>query len=252
LQDEETGAINKVYPGIMPVLRDELCARAGCTWRDSFAVSGSPPEGKTWTDLQEWTAETYDVSLDWWMASLERLTKGIANTEPWYDASIIMVTKEQEESTTFDAWAWLTPFDDYVWYMLLVTCVVTGAVYYFLEKLNPEAEKRKIETDPIEATFLVAITLTTHFGFEPRTVPAHLLAFSVAFFGLVISASYTANLASFLVTENRPPNQYNSLEDVVRANVPICVGRGTQTDISVSSAYPLATYLHRENEQGVI
>jgi hypothetical protein len=60
------------------------------------------------------------------MASLEQLTKGIANTELWYDASIIMITtKEQEESTTFDAWAWLTPFNDYVWIMLLVTCVVT-------------------------------------------------------------------------------------------------------------------------------
>jgi hypothetical protein len=46
------------------------------------------------------------------MSSVERLTKGITNTEPWFDASIIMVTREQEESKTFDAWAWLTPFDD--------------------------------------------------------------------------------------------------------------------------------------------
>jgi hypothetical protein len=136
--------------------------------------------------------------------------------------------------------------------MLLVTCVVTGAVYYFLEILNHKADKRNIETDPIEATFLVAITLTSHFGFQPRTTPARLLAFSVAFFALVISASYTANLASFLVTENRPQNQYNSLEDVVRANAPICIGRGTQTDISVSTAYPLANYVRREDEQGVI
>jgi hypothetical protein len=236
----------------MPVLMDELRARAGCTWRDSFAVSGSPPEDETWTDLLEWTAETYDVSLDWWMSSLERLTKGIANTEPWYDASIIMVTSVQEEIKTFDLWGWLTPFANSVWYMLLVTCVVTGAVYYFLEILDHKADdKHNIAGDPIESTFLVAVTVMSHFGFEPRTTPARLLAFSVAFFGFVVSASYTASLTSFLVTENRPQNQYNSLEDVVRANFPICVGRSSQTAVSVSSAYPLATFVLPEQDEQV-
>jgi hypothetical protein len=251
--DEDTGAIPSGYPGLMAVLMDEFCHRAGCTWRDTFAVTHRPPEDKTWTDIVVWTIETYDVSLNWWMSSVERMARGVAFTQSWYDASIIMVTEKPGGSNTFQYWAWLTPFDNNVWYMLVVTVAATASVYYLLEKINPKSDERGTQRDgPIEATFLVAISLTSHFGFEPRTTPARLLAFSVAFFALVVSASYTANLASFLVTENQPQFQYNSLEDVVRANVPMCVNRGSEGDTVVSLAFPLAKYVRLEGERAVI
>jgi hypothetical protein len=118
--------------------------------------------------------------------------------------------------------------------MLVVTVVATASVYYLLEKINPKSDKRGTRRDgSIEATFLVTISLTSHVRFEPRTTPVCLLAFLVAFFGLVVSASYTANLASFLVTDNQPQFQYNSLENVVRVTVPMCVNRGSEGDTVV-------------------
>jgi hypothetical protein len=33
----DDGTIDEIYPGLVPVLLDEFCRRAGCTWRDSFA-----------------------------------------------------------------------------------------------------------------------------------------------------------------------------------------------------------------------
>jgi hypothetical protein len=64
------GKLDEDYPGLVAVLLDELCRRAGCTWRDSFASVGPDEakgetwddmmEGYTWTDLLLWTIETYD------------------------------------------------------------------------------------------------------------------------------------------------------------------------------------------------
>jgi hypothetical protein len=50
------GKIDEDYPGLECVLLDELCKRAGCTWRDTYAITGPDPiEGKTWTEVLTWT-----------------------------------------------------------------------------------------------------------------------------------------------------------------------------------------------------
>ena len=39
---------------------DEVAARAGFTWRNSYSTFDDPEKyGKTWTDLLKWQIETY-------------------------------------------------------------------------------------------------------------------------------------------------------------------------------------------------
>ena len=73
--NEETGALDGDYPGLTSVLLDELARRAEFTWRDSYAVTSEPniERRRNWTELLQWTAETYDVSLDWWAHSISRM-----------------------------------------------------------------------------------------------------------------------------------------------------------------------------------
>jgi hypothetical protein len=100
----------------MLVLMDEFCLQANCTWRDTFMVTQGPPQDKTWTNVAVWNMETYGISVGWWVSSAERMAKRVAFTQSWYDASIIMVTRKPNAyGETFDAWTWLTPFDDTVW-----------------------------------------------------------------------------------------------------------------------------------------
>jgi hypothetical protein len=152
--NEDTGAIPSGYPGLMVVLMDEFCAQASCMWRDSFVVTTGPPEGKTFTKIAVWSIEMYDVSLQCWMFSVERMSKGVTFRQSWYDASIIMVAGKLGESSTFDPWAWLTPFHNSVWYMLLVTVFTTAAVYLLLEEMNHKSNKRQTLRGPIQTTYL--------------------------------------------------------------------------------------------------
>lgn len=161
-----------------------------------------------------------------------------------------MVTSKPKGAKQFDPWAWIEPFDVNVWYMLIITTAVTGIIYFLMERLDPHSDKRRLHKSPVEATFLVAVNLTQHFEFQPRTHPARLLSFSASVFALVIGASYTANLASFLVNANQPSHSINSLDDAVRGNLQLCVSRSTQSDLAVSSAFPLARITRVDGLQG--
>jgi hypothetical protein len=77
--------LNADYPGLMARLMDEVCARAGCTWRNTYSISSAVlPPNRTYSDLLHWATETYDISVDWWMRSSERMANGAAFIEPWY------------------------------------------------------------------------------------------------------------------------------------------------------------------------
>jgi hypothetical protein len=66
------------------------------------------------------------VSIDWWDKMAERLRAGVVYPEPWFDASIIMVTKTPEKTKGFDPWAWTLPFDAYVWATILALIFTTA------------------------------------------------------------------------------------------------------------------------------
>lgn len=100
--------IDPLDPGLLAVMMDELARRAGFTWRNSFGVVHKLPDKPpvenneessgnslapnatiaaaplTFTDLLIWSTETYDLSINWWDQTLERLERGASEFEEWY------------------------------------------------------------------------------------------------------------------------------------------------------------------------
>jgi len=64
-------------------------------------------------------------------------------------------------------------------------CVLTGVLYYILEKLDPGADDQNIEGDAGAAMYFSFITFTGHHEFNPRSYSARLLAFSLTFWALI-------------------------------------------------------------------
>jgi hypothetical protein len=76
--------LNADYPGLMARLMDEICVRAGCTWRNTYSItSAALPPNRTYSDLLVWATDNYDISVDWWLRSTERMFNGAAFIEPW-------------------------------------------------------------------------------------------------------------------------------------------------------------------------
>ena len=231
------------YAGLVPALLDEVCLRAQCRWRKTYADPSydDMPPGASFTDLLIWTTNMYDLSADWWMRSVERLQAGATFTEPWYDATIIMVTaqqiSEETQSDRFSDWGWLAPFDRAVWFMILVTIFLSSGVYWLLHRLDPL--RRQTDMDPIETTWKFATAAAGQFEFDPQTGPSRLFTFSIAFWSLLIVTAYTANLASFLVIRSQKSGfQVQSVAQSVQLNRRMCVWRASQTDDSITKAFP--------------
>lgn len=133
--DESTNTLDSQDVGLIGVLLDKLAERGQFTWRNSFGIiqNTTLPEGKTYSDLLQWSVTSYDISAAYWVKSLERMDRGISFPEGWFNGEVIMIGVEEDGSANLDLWSFLEPFTTGVWIMIIVTIVVSALVYWFLD-----------------------------------------------------------------------------------------------------------------------
>lgn len=106
-----------------------------------------------------------------------------------------------------------------------------------VELFNKDSDRQELQNKPTETIFFAALSFTGDIKFEPSTDYARLFVFGLAFWSLLMASAYTANLASFLVVENTPSLQVESVEEAVALKLPMCVPAGTISESEVSEAY---------------
>lgn len=251
-RDKDTNAIQEDYPGPVGLLLDELALRAKFTWRSSYGIVTSRNKSRTFDELLTWQVNTYDVAANRWTEDIERLALGISFPEGWEDGSIILVgMKGSSSSGGFDFFSFLEPLDWGVWVMIAVTIVLTGIIYWGLERLDEGTDRQRLGGNPSDAVFFSALTFTTHFEFQPRKNHARFITFSLTFWALVISSAYVANLASFLVVDNTPTQPVQSVQEAVHLGYPLCVWDSTAQDQIVSSVFPSGKYVRKVTNKEV-
>ena len=237
---------------LFAIMLDEVALRAGFEWRNSFGVvlplNSTTDGNKTYTDLLKWQVDVFDLSAGKWDQSIARMSQEIAFPEGWYDSSMVMVYEQGKEGTRLNIWSFLLPFQWTVWFLLVVTVVVSGAAYWFLERLDTTADERVLEKHPGDAVFYTAITFTGHFELRPQTSAAMILTFSTTFIALIVGAVYTANLASFLVARRAPTFKIDTVEHAALLKAPICVEAKVNIDDYLSDKYPDAVLVRKPSK----
>ncbi|KAL3942955.1 MAG: hypothetical protein SGBAC_002944 [Bacillariaceae sp.] len=248
-QYSPTEGIDPVYPGIQAALLDEVARRAGFTWRESFGVFVEPVQGESFTELLVWSVGAFDLSVDWWSRNLERMSLGVAYPQEWYDSSIILIGKKpesQQQSSASrklkveDYWNVTKPFSWQVWATTLATVILSGLVFQILEHLNGNRGDRKLWQWWTENLFLSAINATQAYEYGiPKGMPSKIFCFSMALWSLIMTATYTANLASLLVENQQPALRIiETIEDAVVFGSPICTWEGTYSDYYLQENFP--------------
>ena len=239
--------------GLFVVIMDELAARAGFSWRNTFAaidpIDPAVDGDKTWTDMLVWEVAHFDIAADYWGRSEERMAKGVSFPTGWYDGSIILATSITPESDDFDLWGYFTPFAGPVWFAILGLIFFTGLAYFLLERLNHASDEAQLEEKPLVAIFVAALAFTGHYEFKPRTHAARMLGFSWTFWALIMASAYTANLASFLVSRNDIQFSVSTLDDALVTGTPVCIQKGAVMDDIITKDYPELTVVRKETEQ---
>ncbi|CAB9505044.1 NMDA receptor subtype of glutamate-gated ion channels with high calcium permeability and voltage-dependent sensitivity to magnesium. Mediated by glycine. This protein plays a key role in synaptic plasticity [Seminavis robusta] len=238
--DDENG-INETDPGIVVKIMDELAERANFTWRNSFAVSYGPGPFASWTEMLELYTELFDISVDYFDKSSDRLNRGIAFMDQWFDGNMLLIEKvkpPEDDSNKINYLSFLAPFEATVWWVTAATCIFSGLIFQLLEFLYDEREDRSLYQWFLDHQYLSAINFTQQFLYEPVTPAGRLFGFSMAFWAMVMGATYTANLASFFVDQKGEPTKLADIDEAIRNQVKICTWKGTNADLYIRKRYP--------------
>ena len=222
--NSETGKPDVNNPYIAVAVFDELSKRAGFQWRDSFEIVDPPSANQTWTDVLIPTIDNYDLALDWWARTVERVEMGVLYPELWMDISLIMIRKTKTQEVKLDTLSFMKPFDTSVWILILFTILISALVYYCIDFLTCRGNNDRMELSFGDSMFFAFQAFTGHSNLDPISSPNRLLLISLLFWCLVIVTAYTANLTAFVVNKNYVVT-IDDFGDVLYHNFPVCLDR---------------------------
>lgn len=94
-------------PGLFAVVMNEAARRARFAWRKRFA--DYPPleksDNATWTDILLWAIDSFDIGLEKWSKSVERMAMGISYPEGYFQADVILVSRSKQAKQEVNLWA---------------------------------------------------------------------------------------------------------------------------------------------------
>ena len=185
----------------------------------------------------------FDISATAWDKTLVRMKSGILFPGKCSDSSTILVARHTDsEESKFDPFSFLEPFNMLVWVAIALTILFTALVYRLIQQLydsdfNSDSEHRRLTGVHIFRTSMAAVG---HVMFEPTRSGERLLVLSLSFWSLIMVASYTANLAGFLISDRQPVYPATSLSEAQRKGIPICVPKGYSITSKVKAQYQKA------------
>nr|CAG4651579.1 EOG090X00ST [Triops cancriformis] len=175
---------------------------------------------KEWTGLiGELVYERADMIVAPLTINPER-AQVIEFSKPFKYQGITILEKKQPKTSTLVSF--LQPFRDTLWILVMVSVHVVALVLYLLDRFSPFGRFRLANTDATEEDalnlssaiwFAWGVLLNSGIGEgTPRSFSARVLGMVWAGFAMIIVASYTANLAAFLVLD-RPKTSLSGIND---------------------------------------
>lgn len=182
--------------------------------------TGNMAMKKEWTGL---IGEVVNERADMIVAPLtinpER-AEFIEFSKPFKYQGITILEKKPSRSSTLVSF--LQPFSNTLWILVMVSVHVVALVLYLLDRFSPFGRFKLTSNDNTEEDalnlssaiwFAWGVLLNSGIGEgTPRSFSARVLGMVWAGFAMIIVASYTANLAAFLVLE-RPKTKLSGIND---------------------------------------
>eukprot|EP00536_Pseudo-nitzschia_multiseries_P016167 jgi/Psemu1/117898/gw1.1035.7.1 len=247
IYDKETG-FDPDYPGIHVKMMDQIAERGGFTWRNSFGVWFEEEKGsRSFTEVLRWGTEKYDALIGTYTPSTERMKYGISFATGHFDGSLIFVRDVPPAKTEINWINWTEPFEPMVWAALIGVIIFSAFAYHLVETVGAKGRREQEKSARVwlmDSLYLSFINFTGNFSYEPDTFGGRVFAFTFAFWAMLITAAYTANLASLLVGKIKPDLQIRDIQDVIERRLTVCVHKTSYSDYYLQEKYPqLIPYL---------
>ena len=208
---------------------------------------------KTYTDFLMWAADNFDIVVGDWDITPERINDGVQFTMGIHEADLIMVRNVIPPGFSVDWSNWLLPFTYQVWFVVLITILLSAVVYQFLEWMGRKRENRSLRKWTMENVYNSFLGFTQNYSHEPSMLSTRFFGISFTLWTMLIGAAYTANLTQLLVTRSDSTFTLDSIEDAIDRQMKICVLTGSDFVEYTAPKYPavldLLVYRETVDEQ---
>lgn len=143
---------------------------------------------------------------------MDRRVAGLGFFAGLVDSSLQLVTIQTVKKASFSTilWQFLLPFSHELWILIAVLLVVNGLAFWLFNRTPGE----KFSFDALFNSVYNSIgTFTGGGSLEATKRISYPVNLGFSFFIFILAASYTANLASFLVSSNTPSVGLKSIDD---------------------------------------
>ncbi len=212
---DQFGQTKQTFTGYAPDLINLLQTRMGFIPNIQLAPTNLGYDAV----VQTVAAGIYDIVVgDVTVTSARREIVDFSNAI--YDNSLVIVMRKDFDNNV-DLLAFLKPFSHNLWLLTFIATITGGILFYLLEKEDNEVfQSRSIIS-------LLAMSIWYCFGnlvgygagFHAMTAAGRLLTVGFYILSLVLVASYTANLASYL-TLSKSKGIISGLDDIKSGKIP--------------------------------
>ena len=185
----------------------------------------------TW--LQQYISKV-DFMSNVYTDTTQRESLGIGFTPTIVELSHLLVVPKAVSVTPFNLWNFAAPFSNALWGLLVATLFFNGVLVWLYNKDQSEGEERNF-------LFNVYWSLNSYSAVEScegKNYKGMVLSIGFAFFTLIVAASYTANLASSLISSSSVSTSIQSIDDANSQGATLCLGKGASTVAIISQYYP--------------
>lgn len=162
-------------------------------------------------DVVESVADgTFDVSASWTTITAER-SEYVSFSYPYFDVGIAFIYKPNAISK-LDFWKVFTPFEPGLWLAILFALLTTVTLLWVFEGAKNDQfavrtgtslmrYQRSIRTGMWQSVYVTVSLLLGQLTHKPETLEGYILTSGWIFTCFILAASFTAELASFLIVQ---------------------------------------------------
>ncbi|CAF0766812.1 unnamed protein product [Rotaria sp. Silwood1] len=193
----------------------------------------------------------YDIVL-----SDIRITSGrlltVDFSTPFHENTFRIITRQHPYSSSLSLFSCFNPFTWDVWVAIFAIMIYSGIIIYFFEYKNIKIENRQSQSDLKDMIIGIYHALTSILimsgDIRLATASSRLTVLGLYALGVILVATYTANLSSFL-TLNRVQPSISGIDDIKNGRIPFSrigiVTNSAASDYYIqnisSKYYPLST-----------
>lgn len=143
-----------------------------------------------------------DVAATGLTITLARAEQGIIFSYPYYKSALAVLVTGYVSSTA--GWSWKDPFTLSLWVAVILTLLAFPLVVFLLEfcTLKRRVHRRDIPIGVNEAAWRSTWSFMHGETLDVSSMAARIAVGAFAFMSLIVSSTYTANLAAFLTVKN--------------------------------------------------